>query len=136
MPQMGGMKGIELTELMELLKRGECTPEAMIKAAQGHTGKFPLPAYDFVKEALHLCQQDESGHVRAVNLLEAIRALALRKFGKGAMKALAEWKIFRTEDIGEIVFEMIEAGLFSKTPQDSKEDFANGFSFDEAFPES
>jgi uncharacterized repeat protein (TIGR04138 family) len=73
--------------------------------------------------------------VSAGVLLEAIRELALKKFGKRAKAALAEWKIFRTEDFGEIVFDLIDAELLSKQPEESKEDFKNGFNFDEAFPE-
>jgi uncharacterized repeat protein (TIGR04138 family) len=67
--------------------------------------------------------------------LESIRGLAHEKFGKQAKTALTGWKIFRTDDFGEIVFEMVDAGFLAKTEDDSIEDFQNVYSFDEAFPE-
>jgi uncharacterized repeat protein (TIGR04138 family) len=134
-PEMGAQKGIELRELLGLLRRGEWTPGAMIKTAIGANGRYPLEAYEFVRKAIREHQQKEPGDVSARELLQAIKGLALEKFGKGARKALAQWKIFRTEDFGEIVFEMVDAGVLSKNPDDSKEDFANGFGFEEAFPE-
>jgi uncharacterized repeat protein (TIGR04138 family) len=32
-----------------------------------------------------------------------------------------------------MVFNLIEAGAFGKTEEDTREDFANGYDFDEAF---
>jgi uncharacterized repeat protein (TIGR04138 family) len=46
---------------------------------------------------------------------------------------LEEWGITRCEDFGEIVFNIVEAGLFSKTDTDSRADFQNGYDFEEAF---
>ena len=37
------------------------------------------------------------------------------------------------EDFGEMVFNLIEYGVFSKNEQDSKEDFSAIYSFEEAF---
>ncbi|MBO4796591.1 MAG: hypothetical protein J5553_04315 [Verrucomicrobia bacterium] len=45
----------------------------------------------------------------------------------------AEWGITRCEDFAEIVFNMVEEGMLSKTEQDSKEDFRKGFDFYDAF---
>ena len=44
-----------------------------------------------------------------------------------------EWGINATEDFGEIVFNLVENNLLAKTENDSREDFANGFDFNEAF---
>ena len=134
-PEMGAQKGTELSELMEMLKSGNSSPVPITEDLIGGGGRYQWEAYEFVREALREHQRDKSEHVGGRELLETLRELALRKFGKGARRALAKWNIFRTEDFGEIVFELVEAGLFSKTPDDSKEDFANGFSFEDAFPE-
>jgi uncharacterized repeat protein (TIGR04138 family) len=95
--------------------------------------RYPIEAYEFVLEALD--NFHKGTHVSARVLMEAIRELTLEKFGKRAKAALAEWKIFQTEDFGEIVFEMVDVELLCKNPEDSKEDFQNRFDFDEEFPE-
>ena len=42
------------------------------------------------------------------------------------------WGIASTADVGEMVFNLIEAGLMSKTSEDQRLDFANVFNLDEA----
>ena len=37
------------------------------------------------------------------------------------------------QDFGEIVFNMVEIGLLAKTENDSREDFRDGYSFEDAF---
>lgn len=135
--EMGPSKGIELADMLEILKSGKpkaATQLDFLKAALGESTRYPIEAYQFVREALDTCFTGTQ--VSGQTLLEAIRELALKKFGKQAKAALGAWNIFRTEDFGEMVFEMIDAGLLGKQPEDSKEDFQNGFNFDEAFPES
>ncbi|HEX8076591.1 MAG TPA: Minf_1886 family protein, partial [Chthoniobacterales bacterium] len=46
---------------------------------------------------------------------------------------LSYWGIRSTEDIGHMVFNLIGAGIFGKTEEDSIEDFKNVFDFQEAF---
>lgn len=112
----------------------------------GPNPRFPLLAYDFVRDAVDLglqtairLRRDPNGplwHISGAQLLLAFRELALQRFGKRARAALAEWDIHRTEDIGAIVFELVDRRLLSKTETDKPEDFANGYDFSEAFPES
>jgi len=47
---------------------------------------------------------------------------------------LNSWGIFKGEDFGEIVFNLIEAGLPTKQAEDTKADFKGGYDFDTAFP--
>jgi uncharacterized repeat protein (TIGR04138 family) len=42
------------------------------------------------------------------------------------------WGIERTDDFGDIVFNLIAAGLMSKTDEDSRGDFHNVFDLDQA----
>ena len=46
---------------------------------------------------------------------------------------LSYWGIRSTEDVGHMVFNLIGAGIFGKTEEDSIEDFKNIFDFHEAF---
>lgn len=43
-----------------------------------------------------------------------------------------QWGIRRTDDLGEIVFNLIEAGLLSKTDADSRADFHDVCDLDHA----
>jgi uncharacterized repeat protein (TIGR04138 family) len=58
---------------------------------------------------------------------------ALKKYGPMARTVLAHWGIHRTEDFGDIVFNMVEVGLLSKTETDRREDFANAYDFEDVF---
>jgi uncharacterized repeat protein (TIGR04138 family) len=42
------------------------------------------------------------------------------------------WGIQRTDDFGEIVFNLVECNLMSKTDEDDRRDFHNVFDLDEA----
>ena len=46
-----------------------------------------------------------------------------------------QWGVHCTRDFGEVVFNLIDAGLLSRRPEDSRLDFANGYDFDTVFEE-
>jgi len=101
--------------------------------------RYRRDAYSFVRDALDFTQKitpkerREGLHVTGQELLAGIRDYTLAQFGPMAITVLEEWGITRCEDFGEIVFNIVEAGLFSKTANDSREDFQNGYTFEEAF---
>ena len=73
-------------------------------------------------------------HISAQQLLEGMRQYTLEQFGPLSKTVLNEWGINRCEDFGEIVFNLIDYQIFSKRPEDRREDFAsNNYSFEEAF---
>ncbi len=98
-------------------------------------GRYHREAYFFVSEALGLAmhRRGRPGHITGRDLLDALRDLARERFGLMAKTVLNRWGVYRTEDIGEIVFNMVDAGLMSKQESDKREDFAGIFDFDEAF---
>jgi uncharacterized repeat protein (TIGR04138 family) len=75
---------------------------------------------------------EKSYHVSGRELLEGARELALQQFGLMARTVFRLWGINRTDDFGEIVFNLVEAGLMSKTNQDDRRDFQGVFDLDEA----
>jgi uncharacterized repeat protein (TIGR04138 family) len=102
--------------------------------------RYQRDAYHFVKDALDHTQKlvlrqnrEQMRHVSGQELLNGVRDYALAQFGPMTKMVFEEWGIKRCEDFGEIVFNMVEIGLLGKTEKDSREDFANGYSFDEAF---
>ena len=50
-----------------------------------------------------------------------------------AITVFEEWGIRSCKDFGEIVFNMVEIELLAKTDQDTRDDFAEGYEFEEAF---
>jgi uncharacterized repeat protein (TIGR04138 family) len=71
--------------------------------------------------------------VAGPELLEGVRNYALREFGPLVVTVFSYWGIQCCEDIGNMVFNLIGAGIFGKTEEDSIEDFKNVYDFDEAF---
>ena len=102
--------------------------------------RYHRDAYLFLRDALEYTQRTlkrevggKTRHITGQELLEGIREHALKEYGPMALTVLAEWGIQRSEDFGEIVFNMVEVGWLAKTERDSRADFENGYDFDEAF---
>jgi uncharacterized repeat protein (TIGR04138 family) len=105
--------------------------------------RFDRKAYDFVRLGLdHTVKElrkkdsaraDRSRHVSGPELLDGLRVYALDQFGPLAKTVLNTWGIRRCQDFGDIVFNLIEYNVFSKTDNDRREDFSDIFDFEEAF---
>ena len=100
--------------------------------------RYSAEAYEFVMNALAYTVRaaGERRHVTGQELLFGMRDLALDCWGLMARHVLAAWGVRATEDFGEIVFNLVHAGLLSKTEEDSPNDFRNVFTFVEAFDEA
>lgn len=94
---------------------------------------FLREALEFTQKSLHKTTRGKSRDVSGLELLDGIREYALSQFGPMAYTVLTEWGINSCEDFGEMVFLMVEHNLFSKTETDTREDFKNGYSFEQAF---
>ena len=100
--------------------------------------RFDEQAYLFVLAALELCQQrlPERRHITGAELAVACRDLAMQRYGVIARMVLEHWGLRSTENIGDVVFTLVELGLLMSQPQDSKEDFAGVYDFAEAFDQN
>ena len=97
--------------------------------------RYPLQAYGFMLSALNdtLSRLEKPRHVTGQELAEGFRRYAVRQFGPMAMTVMEAWNLRSTEDLGSLVFNLIEVGLLTKTPEDRPEDFHQVYSFQEAF---
>ncbi len=102
--------------------------------------RYHQDAYFFLVEALddtvkdiRKKQPDHGRHVSGKELLDGIKTYALDEFGPMTYTVLSEWGVHSTQDFGEIVFNLVEAGRLGKTENDSRDDFKNGYDFDEVF---
>ncbi len=105
--------------------------------------RFDRKGYHFVRQGLDHTVKDlrkrdakragRSLHVTGPELLDGLRMYALDQFGPLAKTVLASWGITRCTDFGDIVFNLIEYNVFSKTDQDRREDFSETYTFEDAF---
>jgi uncharacterized repeat protein (TIGR04138 family) len=102
--------------------------------------RYPLEAYVFLRLALDFTirtlnkpAHGPSRHITGQELLDGIRLYALQEFGPITRTVLEAWGITRTEDFGNLVFNLVNHGVLGKTEQDKPEDFANVYSFQTAF---
>ena len=111
------------------------TAEELLDGILARDPRYTAEAYAFVRGGLDFTVRrlKKASHVSGQELLEGIREFAIEEFGPMTKTVLNGWGISCTEDIGEIVFNMVETGLLGKTEEDSRADFANGYDFDEAF---
>ena len=66
-------------------------------------------------------------------LHRAVRDLAIERFGVLAREVLEYWGIRRTEDVGDVVFALVDLELLAAQPNDTRDDFAGVYDFDAAF---
>jgi uncharacterized repeat protein (TIGR04138 family) len=125
---------------MQQVKIEEAVEQILVKDT-----RYQRDAYHFVLEALAHTRRildrenkepkipkrgaKEEQHVTGQQLLAGVRDLATESFGPMAMAVLEEWGIRSCQDIGEIVFVMVEHKLLKKTDKDSRTDFENGYDF-------
>ena len=108
-------------EIMGHLK--ECYPQF-----HGEAYVFLLYAFEgFLKEL------GENRHLKGSELAHGVRQLALKKFGPMAKTVLEHWGINKTEDLGDIVYALIDCGILVQESGDCKEDFCDVFDFEEVF---
>jgi len=109
--------------------------ENILDRLRDRNPRFHGKAYVFVLSALHSVMEslDKPRHITGAELAQGARRLALSRFGPMARTVLEFWGIHSTEDLGEIVFALVDCGVLLKQEEDSLEDFRGVFSFEEAF---
>jgi uncharacterized repeat protein (TIGR04138 family) len=98
--------------------------------------RFDPHAYFFLKDALDFTLKriaesngGEQRHVTGPELLAGYRDYALDQFGPMASTLMTEWSIRKCQDVGDMVFQLIEEQVFGKQDSDTKEDFSEVFDF-------
>jgi uncharacterized repeat protein (TIGR04138 family) len=97
--------------------------------------RYKPDAYEFVLGGLGFTQKKlkKTAHVSGFELARGLRDYAVNQYGALASRVLAYWGISQTQDFGNIVFNLIEKKLLSKTKEDSLLDFNAVYDFNEAF---
>ena len=118
--------------------------------------RYPVEAYQFVRDALAFAADSleleshdyndpefdvetanhnarRERHLSGQQLCEAIRRYSLNQFGYMAKVVLKNWNIDQTSCFGDIVYNMISAGIMKKSSRDKRAHFDGVFRFDEVF---
>jgi uncharacterized repeat protein (TIGR04138 family) len=102
--------------------------------------RYDLDAYLFLRDALDLAvrlynkpAEGVSRHVSGRELLEAVRQHALLEYGPMTLRVFHSWGVRKTDDFGDIVFNMVEHGVLGKTDEDKKDDFRGCYDFTDVF---
>ncbi len=98
--------------------------------------RYPRSAYDLVREAMRhtLETLGERRHVTASELLEGLGVFARAQYGPLARTVLRSCGLNSTGNVGDVVFNLIEAEEFGRNEGDTREDFDDVYDFDTAFP--
>lgn len=117
-----------------------------IRVCVAKDARYQPQAYHAVRLALDQAQRIVHGepkkgtrlsarsrHVSGPQVLEGFRQHVLETYGPLGYPLLQNWGVKRTADVGNIVFNLIDSGLFGKSEEDKPEDFAAVYDFKETF---
>ncbi|HMP18357.1 MAG TPA: hypothetical protein PKD72_15135 [Gemmatales bacterium] len=130
--------------------KSEKNPQELLMDLCRRDPRYPFEAYEFIFSALGYVQEkmirerkkspkdaaalpEQERHVTGQQLAEGCRDFALQEFGMMAGTVFRNWNIHKTDDIGELVYNLIELKLLTKTDTDRKEDFHNVYDMSTAF---
>ena len=91
---------------------------------------YPADAYFFIRAALDAtvekCRKPaENPHLSAEELYFGFCAYALEEYGPLALAVMEQWNITTSTDVGNLVYNLIEVGVFGKQDGDRQEQFDN-----------
>jgi uncharacterized repeat protein (TIGR04138 family) len=112
--------------------------EDVLARIRARGGQYHERGYLFVLATIEFIQSrlEVRRHVTGVELAWACRDFAQQQFGLLAPGVLGHWGIKRTEDIGRIVFTLVEIGFLVTQPGDQESDFEGVYQFADVFGDS
>ena len=99
-----------------------------VKLIMSRHPEYAPDAYEFMRQALDFAMEqqpaDKKGkHLDAMELYLGMCAYALEQYGTMAKEVLAFWEVHNSSDVGNIVYNLIEVGVFGKQEGDTREQF-------------
>ncbi len=117
------------------MSRSDPTFWDVVETLRGRDPRYRREAYGFVVAALGTTVQALPAarradplrrHLTGGELVDGVVTLARSEFGNLADVVFDEWGVRSAEDVGHIVFQLVESGQLSARPEDSLEDFLGG----------
>ena len=94
--------------------------------------RFDARAYVQLMDVVHALTEG-GHHASGEEILDEFRETTLDDFGPLSYRVLAEWGVHTTEDIGEMMMNLVEFHRLGRDDSDSYDAFSNGYDFKEAF---
>lgn len=109
--------------------------EGVMEQIRLRESRYAEGAYLFVLAALEFAQSRlrVRRHISGHELTLACRDLALDRYGVLARTVLEHWGVTSTDDIGAVVFTLVDLGYLASLPTDTRDSFSGVFDFAEAF---
>lgn len=111
---------------------------AAVERIRAADGRFGRDAYAFVMDSLDFTMRQigQRRHLSGAELVRGLCANARHRFGLLAYTVLARWGLTTSDDVGDIVFQLIEAGILSRQESDTRADFVDVVDFRDALEAS
>lgn len=89
--------------------------------------RFPVDAYLLVFEGLEVAlgKLATRRHVSPTELIAGVRRCAVERWGLLAGPVLDSWNLRSGQDLGEVVFNLVERGLLVASDEDTRTEFAS-----------
>lgn len=106
---------------------------AAVERIRADDARFARDAYAFVMDSLDFTMRraGERRHLSAEELVRGLCANAKQRFGLFAFTVLDRWGLRTSSDVGDVVFQLISAGVLSRQESDTREDFDGVLDFRE-----
>lgn len=104
------------------------TFESAVEAIMQRHPEYAPDAYEFMRLALDYTVEQQPAekkgkHLDARELYLGTCAYALEQYGTMASEVLGFWGVNSASDIGDLVYNLIEVGVFGKQEGDTREQF-------------
>lgn len=98
--------------------------DAMTKVYElARQSKYAPGTFIFVHEVLQACTERTPKHLTGKQLTLAAFIYSIKKYGGLARTVWEQLGLEKSEDLGKVVFMMVESGLMGKQEEDKIEDF-------------
>ena len=95
--------------------------------------RYCARAYALLMDVVRYLSDDGKRHVSGADVLDEFKERALDQYGPLAYTVLTEWGLSSTEDIGEMMFNLVDGHRLGRDENDTADAFADGYDFKEAF---
>ena len=92
--------------------------------------RYSPRAYALLTDVIRFLGEGDR-HMTGGDILEEFKDRALDQYGPLAYTVLSEWGVSRCEDVGEMMFNLVDSGRIEKDEQDTAESFVGGYDFKE-----
>jgi uncharacterized repeat protein (TIGR04138 family) len=109
--------------------------DGVMEQIRQRESRYEEGAYLFVLAALEYSQAQLQvrRHITGRELAIACRDLAIDRYGIMARVVLERWGMASTDDIGSVVFTLVDLGFLASQPTDTRDQFSDVYDFVEAF---